>query len=232
MVRFEARKSTLQPIGILGGTFDPIHFGHLRMAQELGESMGIAQVRFIPAARPPHRTEPQSASWQRAEMVRLAIAGNALFTLDTLELERSGTSYTFDTLTALRAEVGVPAPLYLLLGADAFLGLPSWHRWRELFDLVHIVVAHRPGFTLDADTPAMAQVLREEWQQRHVALPQPLPYGNILTRESTALDISASAIRALIASHYSARYLLPEAVLAYILEHKLYTATNKESHES
>jgi nicotinate-nucleotide adenylyltransferase len=230
-VRCGARNIPLQPIGIFGGTFDPIHFGHLRMAQELGESMGLVQVRFIPAARPPHRSEPHSTSAQRAQMVRLAIAGNALFTLDTLELERSGPSYTFDTLTALRAEVGAITPLYLLLGADAFLGLSTWYRWRELFNLAHIVVAHRPGFVLDADNPGMSPELREEWRQRYVVKPQTIPDGAILTREITALDISASAIRSLITSDNSARYLLPEAVLAYILQHKLYTATDKEPDE-
>ena len=121
---------TLQPIGmpligVLGGTFDPIHYGHLRLAQELGEGLGLAQVRFVPASRPPHRSEPGTAPAHRLEMVRLAIAGNALFAPDAREIDPAGPSYTFDTLTSLRAELGSETPLCLLLGADAFLGLPT-----------------------------------------------------------------------------------------------------------
>jgi len=251
----------MQSIGILGGTFDPIHFGHLRMAQELAESLGLDEVRFIPAARPPHRAQPHGAAEARAEMVRLAISGNPRFVLDTREFERDGPSYMVDTLSCLRAEVGDDTPLCLLLGADAFLGLPTWHRWRELFQLAHVVVAHRPGVVLDTASPGMSPELRAEWQQRHVnqlpgmaiippdnetshASPSLLALsrkrergtqprfasftltqtaaGCILSREITALDISASKIRSSIAQQRSARYLLPEAVHDYIHTHHLY----------
>jgi len=214
----------LQAIGLFGGTFDPIHFGHLRLAQELGESLGLSEVRFIPAARPPHRSEPHTPAKHRVKMARLAIADNSLFTLDAREIERAGPSYTFDTLTSLRAELGAKIPFYLLLGADAFLGLPSWHRWRELFGLAHIAVAYRPGFTLDAGSPLMAPELRAEWQQRYCADPSSGAYGTILSREITALDISASAIREQLALGGSPRYLLPDSVLGYIHQHKLYTS--------
>ncbi len=217
----------MQSIGILGGTFDPIHFGHLRMAQELAEDLGLDAVRFIPAARPPHRAEPHGAAEARAEMVRLAIAGNARFVLDTREFERDGPSYMVDTLTSLRAEVGGDTPLCLLLGADAFLGLPTWHRWRELFRLAHVVVAHRPGVVLDTASPGMSPELRAEWQQRYTDQLTQTAAGCILSREITALDISASKIRSSIAQHRSARYLLPEAVHDYIHTHHLY---QKESH--
>jgi nicotinate-nucleotide adenylyltransferase len=214
----------LSSIGILGGTFDPIHFGHLRMAQELGESLNLSEVRFMPAARPPHREEPHSAGTHRAELVRLAIAGNPLFSIDMREFGREGPSYMFDTLGSLRADLGTAVPLYLLLGADAFLGLPTWHRWRELFDLAHIAVAHRPGFTLDADSPLMVPELRAEWQQRYCDRPPGTPNGFILSREITALDISASTIRESLLMGRSVRYLLPESVLGYILKHQLYTS--------
>ena len=161
-------------------------------------------------------------------MVRLAVAGNPLFAVDTREFERSSPSYTFDTLTSLRAELGTETPLCLLLGADAFLSLPSWYRWRELFGLAHIAVAHRPGFALDGNSPSMPAELKQEWQRRYSTDPAiiaTIPHGHILMRETTALDISASAIRELIACGGSPRYLLPEAVLGYILEHKLYKAT-------
>jgi nicotinate-nucleotide adenylyltransferase len=211
-------------IGILGGTFDPIHFGHLRMAQELGESLNLGEIRFMPAARPPHRGEPHSAGQHRAELVRLAIAGNTLFSLDMREFGREGPSYMYDTLDSLRADLGAAIPLYLLLGADAFLGLPTWYRWRELFDLAHIAVAHRPGFVLDADSALMPVDLRVEWRQRYSDSPPATSCGAILSHEITALDISASAIRETLSRGRSARYLLPQSVLGYILEHQLYTS--------
>lgn len=213
-------------IGILGGTFDPIHFGHLRMAQELSINLGLGEVRFIPAARPPHRAEPHAAAQHRAAMVQTAIADNSQFSVDARELERTGPSYMFDTLASLRAELGSAIPLYLLLGADAFLGLCSWHRWRELFELAHIAVAHRPGFALDANSPLMAPELRAEWRARYSAHSPAGASGKILLREITALDISASAIRNALAQGESPRYLLPEPVLGYILKHKLYTSGN------
>ena len=135
----------MQPIGVFGGTFDPIHFGHLRLAEEMAEGLGLSQVRFIPAGQPPHRGAPRTAASHRLEMVRRAIAGNPRFEVDAREVQRPDPSYTVDTLTALRAELGNEQPLWLLLGADAFSGLPSWHQWRQLFELANIVVAARPG---------------------------------------------------------------------------------------
>jgi nicotinate-nucleotide adenylyltransferase len=218
------------PIGILGGTFDPIHFGHLRMAQELYEELQLACVRFIPAARPPHRGQPQSTTDHRAAMTQLAIAANSAFTLDMRELDRPGPSYTVDTLTELRAELGADTPLCLLVGGDAFLGLPTWHRWQELLGLAHIVVAHRPGaFPSEA---AMAEELRTLWQKRRTDDPSSLrtsPAGNILLHRITALDISASAIRTILRQGRSVRYLLPDAVSDHIQTHHLY---QKESNGS
>ena len=133
------------PIGIFGGTFDPIHYGHLRLAQEIAESLRLAEIRLIPGGTPPHRAAPQVSSQQRLEMVRLAAAGNPLFTVDDREVKRSGPGYTIETLTELRREAGATQPLCVLLGADAFLELATWHRWHELFGLAHLIVAHRPG---------------------------------------------------------------------------------------
>ncbi len=212
----------LHSIGILGGTFDPIHFGHLRMAQELAEQFELEQVRFIPAAVPPHRTLPQATTQQRAEMVSLAISGNPLFSLDTRELERTGPSYMVDTLIHLRTELGHNCPLVLLLGADAFLGLPTWHRWQAVFELAHIAVAHRPGINLNAQSPEMPNSLREEWQQRHQDHLPASAFGSIVLREMTALDISASNIRTTLGQHLNPRYLSPDAVCDYIHIHQLY----------
>lgn len=221
----------MHAIGILGGTFDPIHFGHLRMAEELREKLGLEQIRFIPAALPPHRGSPLINADHRAELVKLAIAGNPEFVLDTRELARPGPSYTIDTLMELRAELGPEISLCLLIGSDAFLGLPSWHRWRELLDLANIIVAHRPGAIPSEE--AMKPELRQLLQERRVEDPDELrmPAGQVLLLPITALDISASAIREAFMQGKSTRYLLPETVRAYIDSHHLYASqATKESH--
>ncbi|MFM9913324.1 MAG: nicotinate-nucleotide adenylyltransferase [Methylophilaceae bacterium] len=216
----------MQAIGILGGTFDPIHNGHLRLAQELAVSLSLSQVRFIPAGIPPHREAPQASNEHRQAMVNLAIADNPLFKLDARELNKTTPCYTVETLAELRAEVGTEQPLCLLMGADAFLGLPKWHQWRELFNLAHIVVAHRPGYSEDTWRSAMDYELLLEWQQRQKAQVdeiQQQPCGVIISHTMTALDISASRIRQMLETNQSPRYLLPEAVLAYIHSHLLYS---------
>jgi nicotinate-nucleotide adenylyltransferase len=207
----------------MGGTFDPIHFGHLRLAEEMAEAIGLSQVAFIPAGQPPHRGAPCTAATHRLEMVRRAIAGNSCFTADAREVQRPDPSYTVDTLTALRAELGNEQPLWLLLGSDAFLGLPSWHEWRRLFELANIAVAARPGARL-LQSDAMPDDLKHEVSQRQQA-PGSVsgPAGSVLLQQMTPLDISATAIRDTLARHGSARYLLPDAVLDYIHEHQLYT---------
>lgn len=213
------------PIGILGGTFDPVHFGHLRLAQELGDLLRLAEVRFIPAGMPPHRTTPRVSAQQRLEMVRLAANGNPLFTVDDREVKRSGPAYTVDTLTELRREAGATRPLCVLLGADAFLELATWHRWHELFALGHLIVAHRPGFPPESWPARMPQPLAREYDAR--LLKQPLavhlsPAGGIATQAIAALDISASMIRESLAGGTSPRYLLPDPVLDYIHSYRLY----------
>lgn len=208
----------MQPIGIFGGTFDPIHFGHLRLAEEMAEALELSQVRFIPAGQPPHRGTPRTEAAHRLEMVRRAIAGNPRFAVDAREVGSPDPSYTVDTLTALRAELGNEQPLWLLLGADAFLGLPTWHEWRRLFELANIAVAARPGARLlQSDT--LPDDLKQEVSQRQQAAGSA---GSLLLRQMTPLDISATAIRDTLARQGSARYLLPDAVLDYIHEHQLY----------
>ena len=197
------------------------------MAEELGADLGLEQIRFMPAGRPPHRDQPHASALQRTAMVKLAIAGNSGFVLDTRELDRAGPSFMVDTLLSLRTELGHERPLALLLGADAFLGLPGWHRWQSLFDLAHIVVAHRPGVSLDAESPLMSAELRAEWQGRFRDAGLEGPAGSILLQTITALDISASDIRTDLQHHRSPRYLLPDAVCDYIHTHHLY---QKEPH--
>jgi nicotinate-nucleotide adenylyltransferase len=210
------------PVGVFGGTFDPIHFGHLRLAEEMAEAIGLERVLFIPAGQPPHRGSPRTAAAYRLEMVRRAIAGNPRFVLDAREVESPHPSYTVDTLTALRAELGDQQPLWLLVGADAFLGLPTWHEWRRLFELAHIAVAQRPGARL-MQSDAMHDPLKSEVLPRQVADGSAAgPAGSVLLRAMTPLDISATAIRDTLARQGSARYLLPDAVLDYIHQQKLY----------
>lgn len=215
--------SGFAPVGVLGGTFDPIHFGHLRLAQELADALGLARVRFIPSGTPPHRASPQVSSAHRLKMVRIAIAGNPLFEADDREVRREGVSYTYDTLTELREE-SAERPLCLLMGADAFTALTTWHRWQELFDLAHVVIAHRPGFLLQELQAALPAPLRKIYLQRLAGAPGMLRAhaGSVLTCEITALDISATRIRALLAQGHSPRYLAPEAVLEYIDHNHLY----------
>ena len=215
----------MPPIGIFGGTFDPIHFGHLRLAEEMAEAMGLARVVFIPAGQPPHREQPQIASSDRLEMVRRAIAGNPRFTVDDREVTSPDPSYAVNTLAALRSELGPEQPLWMLLGTDAFLGLPAWHEWRRLFELTNIVVATRPT-SPDVQAEHLAEPLKSEMSKRQVAdMMAAGPAGAVLLRPMTPLDISATAIRATLARRGSVRYLLPEAVLDYIDEHQLYLKT-------
>jgi nicotinate-nucleotide adenylyltransferase len=215
--------SRARPVGILGGTFDPVHFGHLRLAEELAQQLGLSEVRFIPSGKPWHRGAPGATPMQRMEMVSLAIAGNPRFVLDEREVRKNSPGYTLETLSELRQEMGSEQPVCLLVGADAFLGLPSWHRWRELFELAHIVVACRPGFSLLQER--MDEALREEAGQRASTDPNDLqgrPGGRIMACQITPLDISATAIRAQIQVEKSPRYLLPEAVLDYIRVNQIY----------
>ena len=176
----------------------------------------------VPAGQPPHRGAPRTAAAHRLEMVRRAIAGNPRFEADAREARRPDPSYTVDTLAELRGELGNDQPLWLLLGADAFLGLPSWHEWPRLFALANIAVAARPGARLH-QLETMPAELRHEVAQRQVADASAAgSAGSVLLRQMTPLDISATVIRDTLARQGSARYLLPDAVLDYIHEHQLY----------
>ncbi|MGA8864220.1 MAG: nicotinate-nucleotide adenylyltransferase [Gallionella sp.] len=211
-------------IGILGGTFDPIHYGHLRLAEEMLELANLRQIRFIPAGTPPHRDAPQVPALHRSAMVRLAIADQPAFVLDEREVARTTPCYTVDTLRELRAELGAEQPLCLLMGGDAFLQLDTWHEWEQLFGLAHIVVGYRPGFTLEDRIHTVAVGLRRHYQQRLCA-PDALakrPAGGIAVLAIPELEISATLIRSRVAEKRSIRYLLPNTVADYIHQHHLY----------
>ncbi|HSF22111.1 MAG TPA: nicotinate-nucleotide adenylyltransferase [Burkholderiales bacterium] len=216
----------MAPIGILGGTFDPIHYGHLRLAEELGERLRLEEVRLFPSGTPPHRSAPAVTADHRLAMTRLAAAGNARFAVDDRELRRAGPGYTFDTLKELRADLGDARPLALLLGADAFLEFATWHRWREIFGLAHVAVAHRPGFPVERWAERMPEPLAREYSARLMQQPLAIhlsPAGGVVIVPFTALEISATAIRDMLHAGASPRYLLPGAVLDYIRSHGLYS---------
>lgn len=207
-------------VGIFGGTFDPIHYGHLRSALELTESLALAQLRFMPCAQPPHRDATACSAEQRAAMVELALAGEPRLVCDTRELARSGPSYTIDSLAELRRELGADTSLCLIMGCDALLKIDSWHRWDALLDLAHVVVIARPGWQLPTTGPVA------QWLQQHrcegVACLSRRPAGSVIIEELRALAISSTEIRQLLAAGHSARYLMPEPILDYIDNHHLY----------
>ena len=210
-------------IGVLGGTFDPIHFGHLRPALEVHESLGLQKLLFIPSHVPPHRGAPAAAAGHRLAMVERAIAGVPGFRVDSRELDRSGPSYTVDTLRALRGEIGAERPLLLIMGLDAFAGLGTWHRWREIPTLAHVVVAHRPGSTMPEDAAYLD--LAPATESRSALADK--ASGLVSFQSVTQLDISATDIRERLGAGRSPRYLLPDSVWHYITEHHLYR-TNPE----
>jgi nicotinate-nucleotide adenylyltransferase len=226
----EMPSECMAPLGILGGTFDPIHIAHLRLAQEALEACALGSVRFVPAGQPSHRDQPRAAAKHRLAMARLALEGCPRFELDDAEVLNNAPSYTVPTLERLRKVFGAERPLVLLLGMDAFLGLESWHRWRELFNLAHIVVATRPGnvmdFTkLDVPVGTSTSALGGEVQSRYTPAPEVLSAsaaGRISQFGMTSLDISATAIRAGLATGKSPRFLVPSGVLDYIEDNRLY----------
>jgi nicotinate-nucleotide adenylyltransferase len=212
-----------RPIGLLGGTFDPVHLGHLRLAEEARESLDLERVVWLPAGQPPHRGRPREPGAHRLAMARLAVAGNGGFAVDDAEIRSAAPSYTAVSLERLRAQFGPERPLVLLMGADAFLGLPAWHRWRDLFGLAHVAVASRPGYAIDAGT--LPGALAEEFAARRRPDPAGLgaaAAGAIVEFAITPLAISASDIRDRVASGRSVRYLIPDSVLDYIGRHSLY----------
>ncbi|WP_201313316.1 nicotinate-nucleotide adenylyltransferase [Dyella sp. EPa41] len=195
----------MRPLAIFGGTFDPIHLGHLSVAWEASELLD-ADVRLMPASVPPHRPSPLANAQQRVAMLKAALQKQSRLALDARELERSGPSYTIDTLVELRKEEG-DRPLVLLLGADAFAGLPSWHRWRELFDVAHIGVLSRPGVDVAWSDELLAAIgprLIDDASALHA-----LRAGKVIELSVTPLEISATRVRELLAAGRDPRYLLP-----------------------
>lgn len=212
-------------LGLFGGTFDPIHFGHLRLATELAEAFRLDKVIFIPNGLPYHRGRDAHASTeQRLTMLKLATQRDARFDIDDRELRREGNTYTYDTLAEIRRERGPDVPLVFLTGSDTFAQLDTWHRWTELFDLAHFAVAVRANDD-QWFTKGPGAFPKEAWPRITLNLREMLaaPAGKVMTFSMTPLAISSTAIRALAADGSSVRYLAPDAVVDYIRTHHLYS---------
>lgn len=216
----------MRPIGIFGGTFDPIHYGHLRSAFEVLQALRFEEVRFIPCGDPPHRGATFAAANVRLAMVRAAISGQDGFACDEREIQRDGPSFTIDTLTALRGEYPRRS-LGLILGMDAFLGLPQWYRWDEILNVAHIIVAHRPGWKAP-DTGPLGEIITEFGSHCVDDLHDTL-HGRIYIHAVTQLEISSTEIRVLITAGRDARFLMPDAVRDVIKESGIYEKCSIEN---
>lgn len=214
-------------VGIFGGTFDPIHCGHLQIAEQVRDAAGLSTVYFIPAGEPRLRNPPVASARDRVAMVSAAISDNPGFALDECEVRRQSVSYTIDTLRELKQRLGEHATLCFIIGTDAFQKLPGWHEWQALFGLCHFIIADRPGYRLAApDTGALSdRVLEEACAGRRISVAKDLEKtssGLIFVAPTTLTDISSTTIRARIGAGKSIRYLVPDAILDYIDNHHLY----------
>jgi len=209
-------------IAILGGTFNPIHLGHLHLAKQLQAKIGFDTIRFMPAALPALKEAPIATAEQRAEMVKITIENQPHFILDSRELSRLGTSYTIDTLISLREELGNEVSLCWLMGSDAFAHLNAWHRWQELLNYAHLVVVKRPYSDDLSELNAEMKKLLRAHETNSIEEIKQHAHGKILIQEVAALDISSTEIRKNIAHGVDVSPLVPQAVLEYIQLHQLY----------
>ncbi len=209
----------MKPIGVFGGTFDPVHYGHLRTAFEMLQALRFTEVRFVPCGDPPHRGETYADARQRHDMVCAAVVGQTGFVVDDREIRRHGPSYTVDTLEELRAELPTRS-IALIVGMDAFLGLPRWHRWEDILELAHIVVAHRPGWRAP-DIGPLGELLDERGTHRVDDLHE-ATQGKIHIHAVTQLEISSTEIRELVEAGRDPRFLMPDAVRDVIAATRCY----------
>ena len=203
-------------IGILGGTFNPVHYGHLRAALEVKTIFDLAEVRLIPSATPPHRNQPEASALMRSQMLTLAVNNQPDLIVDTRELHRAGASYMVDTLRSLREDFP-KQPLLLFIGTDAFNHLTHWHRWQHLFDYAHVVVMTRPGSVVQKiDAFFNARLVHDKQELAQINT------GKLFFQAVTLLDISATAIRHMFAEKQNPGFLLPDAVIEYVQQNRLY----------
>ena len=210
-----------QAIGLMGGTFDPIHLGHMRLAWEATTLLGLTQMEIMPCHLPPHRDTPSSDAAHRIEMTRLACSETPRFHVNDWEIEKHSASYTVETLQYLRDQTSNDTPLIFVMGMDAFRLFCRWHRWQDILNLCHLWVAHRPGSKppkTDSEEYALLQQHRAEHHRDLLASPT----GSIHVHDTTALDISATQLREDIQQGFEPRFLLPDSVWNYIKLHQLY----------
>lgn len=212
-------KGKIKPVAIFGGTFNPVHNGHLRAALEIKEALDLSAVRMIPLFAPPHREPPAVSAEVRFEMLKAATADNDDLIADGREIQRGGISYTVDTLRELREELG-NTPLCMILGTDAFAHLHTWRDWQELIELAHIIVVHRPGSDLPKNAPANKLIKKVETE--NIKDLHDSPAGCFMSILIPMLEISSTQIRSILHNGRNPRYLLPESVRKIIMEKKLY----------
>ena len=215
--------STLKRIGLLGGTFDPVHVGHLALARAAADALKLDEVRFIPTGRSWQKDSASASGEQRLQMLRLAVDGRANWSVDEREVRRDGPTYTIDTLAELRNELGPQVSLVLILGSDQLRNLATWHRYRELLDFAHIAATQRGSHRLVDFEPQVAGLLDEHGRE---ALPD-APAGTIVFFRMPPVPVSATALRAALARGERPAELLPPGVLDYIDRHRLYRNPNE-----
>jgi len=208
-------------LGLYGGTFDPVHFGHLRPALDVLQALHLEQMRFIPVGQPPHREDPDVSGEHRIRMLQLAIESEDRFVIDDREYHREGASYMVDTLQSFRNEFKQTS-LCLVIGYDAFLGLPGWHQWEKLITLAHLVVTYRPGWqrTQHQDVMELNELVLQH--QCDIGDLSGSLFGSLAFVPVTAMDISSTLIREKIQRGERITYLTPERVAEYIQQHQLY----------
>ena len=216
-------------IGLLGGTFDPIHNGHMRLSLECYYRVGLSEVMLIPCGHPVHRSEPEVNAQQRFEMANLAISclDDPRFSVNGLEIERMGVSYTIDTLTDLVANKPFNCHYCLILGADAIQSFPTWRDWQKILELCHIIVVQRSGYPIDGVNPPL------DWMKDHLVSSRQalkdLTAGAIYIVEMPLIDLSATYIRSLLHNQMSPQFLVPDAVYQYIKDQQLYQGDRHKS---
>jgi len=208
-----------KPIAVLGGTFDPVHLGHLRLAIDLAETLKLEQIRLMPGYQPVHRDSPSATPEQRLDMLKLAVADIKQLSIDDRELQRKGPSFTLLSLQEIRCEIGPEQPMFFILGEDAFSQFDSWHQWQKLINYAHLLVAVRPG-----NYPKMSQQL-SNFVEKNKFTEHGYPVtaaGSVVWMKNPILEIASSDIRKRINENKSIRYLLPAKVYKYIEQHSIY----------
>ncbi len=208
------------PLVLLGGTFDPIHFGHLRAGEEVRAAVGAERLVLVPCGDPPHRPDPHTSAGHRLAMTRAAVEGEDTVAVLDWEVRSEGPSYTVRTLAWLRERLG-DRPILIIVGTDAFSQLHHWHQWERLLEMAHIAAVRRPGNPLEALDPPLAEALAARWVEEPAAFRE-APAGRVRVFDVTRLDISATAIRSMVAAGGSPRFLVPKTVEDYLAAHELY----------